>query len=212
MSSLIFYTDESQAVVATDTLAVDSSGDPFFFTSKATLIPHLNLIIAGTGCGGFSNEWALQVNNRMVVNGILNLDYHTQDALLKLWEKYKEEFSLPEGLTTTVYHFGVSEESKKITAFAYRSTNNFFSEEIPYGTGVKPECRVLDGDLIQNIPLMMQEQRSIQELKPKENRLYIGGDIYVMHLTEGSCNTWRIGQFPDFKYHKEMIGLKYIGA
>lgn len=211
MSSLIFYTDESQAVVATDTLAVDSNGEPFLLTSKSAHIPHLNLIIAGTGCGGFANEWAMHVNNRMVLSGIMNLDYHTQNSLLELWNKYKEDFSLPESMTTTVYHFGISEESKNIVSFAYRSTNEFRSEAIQYGTAVKPECTILEGNLIENIPLMMQEQREIQESQPRESRIYIGGEIYLMHLTEQGCNTFKIGEFQDFKKHQQSTLLKSSG-
>ena len=56
MSSLIFYTDPEQVLVATDTLAVSSDGKPFIFTSKALYIPHLKTIIAGTGCSEFFNE------------------------------------------------------------------------------------------------------------------------------------------------------------
>ena len=48
MSSLIFYTDREQALVATDSLAVDGSGAPHMFTSKAGYIPHLKTIIAVT--------------------------------------------------------------------------------------------------------------------------------------------------------------------
>ena len=209
MSSLIFYTDETQVVVATDTLAVDSNGEPFMLTSKSTHIPHLNLVIAGTGCGGFSNEWAMHVNNRMVLGGIMNLDYHTQNSLLELWNKYKGDFALPEEMTTTVYHFGISEETKKIVSFAYRSTNEFRSEAIQYGTAVKPECKILEGNLIEIIPLMMQEQREIQESQPKESRIYIGGEINVMHLTENACNTFKIGEFPDFRQHRQFVLLRH---
>jgi len=73
MSSLIFATDEAQILVATDTLAVTPNGEPFLFASKATYVPHLRTIIAGTGGGGFSNGWALTVSTRMIVNGIHNL-------------------------------------------------------------------------------------------------------------------------------------------
>lgn len=69
MSSLIFYTDEAQALIVTDTLAVTDNGEPLSFVSKAGYIPQLRTIIAGTGAGGFSNtgclkhqpEWSYQV-------------------------------------------------------------------------------------------------------------------------------------------------------
>jgi hypothetical protein len=52
MSSLIFHTEQEQAVVATDTLAVSPGGRPFTFTTKAFHVPHPRMLIAGTGCGG----------------------------------------------------------------------------------------------------------------------------------------------------------------
>jgi hypothetical protein len=47
MSSLIFHTDASQALVATDTLAVKPDGTPLMYGSKALYLPHLKTIIAG---------------------------------------------------------------------------------------------------------------------------------------------------------------------
>lgn len=209
MSSLIFYTDKEQALIATDTLGVDSEGAPFLFTSKAIHIPHLKVVICGTGCGGFSNEWALHVNNRMVLGGILNLDYHTERYLSELWEKYKLEYKLPDDFSTTVYHFGFSEESGEIVGFAYRSANNFTSEQLQHGTGVKPECSVLDGNLFETIPLMMQEQREIQESLPKNERVYIGGEIFAIHLTSNGCSTQKLGEFPDYKDNLKSIFENY---
>jgi len=109
MSSLIIYTDEDQALVATDTLGVNNEGQPFLFTSKSNYLPHLQTIISGTGCGGFS------------------------------------------------------EETGKMVSFAYRRTNDFVSEQLQYGTAVKPECSVIDGNLFETIPAMMQEQRKIHQ-------------------------------------------------
>ncbi|WP_274827307.1 hypothetical protein [Salmonella enterica] len=64
MSSLIFYTDEAQALIVTDTLAVTDNGEPLSFVSKAGYIPQLRTIIAGTGAGGFSNTWLLEASTR----------------------------------------------------------------------------------------------------------------------------------------------------
>jgi len=49
MSSLIVATDETQVLVVTDTLATHPDGRPLKFTTKAFVVPHLNLIIAATG-------------------------------------------------------------------------------------------------------------------------------------------------------------------
>jgi len=54
VSSLIFHTEQEQAIIATDTLAVSPGGRPLTFTSKGFHVPHLRMVIAGTGCGGFT--------------------------------------------------------------------------------------------------------------------------------------------------------------
>lgn len=209
MSSLIFYTEKEQALVATDTLGVSHGGDPFMFTTKSIFIPHLKTIIAGTGQGGFANEWATHVNTRMILKGLHNLDYHTPSGLREFWEDYKNRHNNPEGFTTTVYQIGFSEETNEVASFAYRSTNDFKSEQLEYGTYVKPECRVLDGNLLEIIPNMMLEQREIQSNEPAEERVYIGGEIYAFHLTQNGCNIFKLGEFPDFKNQEKEIELNF---
>src|SRR5690242_2369924 len=120
MSSLIFHTDERQVFTATDTLATSPDGEPFLFTTKAFVVPHLWMMMAGTGAGGFLGKWFIEVNDRMIVKGIDNLDYHTPQALDRIWQSYKQECSIPETFTTTVYHFGFSEEEGAIHSYAYR--------------------------------------------------------------------------------------------
>ena len=210
MSSLIFYTDKTQALVATDTLSVDLEGKPFAFVSKSAYVPHLKTIIAGTGAGGFANQWHLYVSTRMVLKGIRNLDFHTPKGLSKLWVDYLVEYSLPEDFTTTVYQFGICEESGEIISFAYRSKNNFVSETLGYGTGVKPECSVPEGDLMALIPDMMNEQREIQNKEPLESRVYIGGEIYAFYLSNDGCNCIKLGEFDEYKLQEEQIFNSFV--
>ena len=201
MSSLIFFTDKDNAVVATDTLVVTPEGVPLLFTSKAIHLPHLKMIIAGTGLGGFATEWALKVNDRLIVNGLNNLDFHTPNCLRELWDKYKNEFKFGDAMTTTVYQFGFSQIDENIAAFAYRSTNNFESEELTYAMRAKPECASPeDGySVIDAIPEMMRNQRKIQDEKPTDERLYIGGEIQVLHLTRDGCRSFKLGEFDDLE-------------
>jgi hypothetical protein len=122
----------------------------------------------------------------------------------------KEEFPIPDNLTTTIYHFGFSEEDELIKSYAYRSINNFDSDPIIYGLGVKPECTVPENyQLPFNIPAMMQEQREIQALQPKESRLYIGGEIQITHLTKDGFNSYCLCKFDDYDADEEAIYLNY---
>lgn len=210
MSSLIFATDSEQAFVATDTLAVSYNGEPSFFTTKAFIVPHLRMIIAGTGVTGLMSKWFVQVAHGMVVRGIEHLDYHTPDSLNRIWSNLKEEFPIPDNCTTTIYHMGFSEEDQLIKSYAYRSTNDFDSEQLTYGLRYKPECTVPENyQLPFDIPSMMQEQRDIQALKPKENRLYIGGEIQITHLTKDGFNSYCLCKFDDYDADEEAIYLNY---
>jgi hypothetical protein len=63
-------------------------------------------------------------------------------------------------MTTTVYHFGFSEVTGLIHSFAYRSANNFQSEKIAYGLGIKPECTIPENySLPQDINLNSEVER-----------------------------------------------------
>ena len=135
------------------------------FTTKVLVVPHLRMMMAGTGASGFLVRWFVRVNSGKVVAGIDNLDYHTPKSLADLWQEFKKEKNLvSDDETTTVYHFGFSETTGRIHSYAYRSANGFISEAVGYGIGVKPECTAhenieLSGDIIR----MMDEQRALQE-------------------------------------------------
>lgn len=199
MSSLIFFTDESQALVATDTLATSPDGKPFMFTTKAFIVPHLRLVMAATGAGGLLGKWFVQANDRMLLKGIENLDYHAPRALAALWQQHKQEFAIPESITVTVYHFGFLGSTGVIRAFAYRSTAGFRSERLPYGLGVKPECPVHDNwCLPADLKTLMVKQRSAQASRPQGERVYIGGEIQVHHLLKDGFQVQTIGRFDDY--------------
>jgi hypothetical protein len=199
MSSLIFYTDPQQALVVTDTLAVDGT-TPALFVTKAHYLPHLRLIVAGTGIGRFSDDWFVRINSRMLVSGIEQLDQFTPEHLRELWENFNSEHSSLQGKTTTVYHFGVSEATQEITTFAYRSYRDFESERLPHGTGAKPDCAIPEGEvnIYEHIRSMMEEQRALQAKLRLPEQIHIGGEAMAIHLTANGCNHHRMFQFPDY--------------
>ncbi|MEA3666038.1 hypothetical protein VBL65_22345, partial [Enterobacter hormaechei] len=88
---------------------------------------------------------------------------------------------------------------------AYRSVHDFESEQLQYGTGVKPECQILDGDLLQTIPVMMNEQRAIQATYSHPERIHIGGEMIAHYLTSSMYQCFKIGEFEDFRTQGEYI-------
>jgi hypothetical protein len=206
MSSLIFVTEEEQVLTATDTLATSTAGEPFLFTTKAFIVPHLKMIMCGTGAGGFLGKWFIEVNDRLVVRGIDNLDYHTPDVLKSIWQRYKREISFPDKLTTTVYHFGFSEEDGIIHSYAYRSVNNFVSESLSYGIGIKPEATIPENlQFPQDIKKIMDEQRFLQQSRAKDEGIFIGGKIQIHHLMRSGFSVYVLDQFEDFALTEQRI-------
>lgn len=208
MSSLIFYTEQENAIIATDTLAVDENGLERSYTSKAVLVPHLQMVIAGTGVGGFSSRWFVAVNDNMIVKGIDNLDYHAPENLRRLFTNFQKEIGFPRSLTTTIYHIGLSEVTGNIHSYVYRSENGFASERLDYGMKVKPECGALPDnyELPSGIVPIMESQRAIQAQKPLDTRLYIGGEIQVIQIMRtGIILCYRLHQFDDFSTTEEGI-------
>jgi hypothetical protein len=210
MSSLIFASEEQQAFFATDTLATSPEGEPSRFSTKAFIVPHLRMMMAGTGAGGFLGKWFVEVNDRMLVKGIDHLDYHTPECLVRIWAAYKQECSIPDSVTTTVYHSGFSEEDGVIHSYAYRSSNNFQSESLEYGLRVKPECDIPERyELPTHVKQMMDSQRAIQTTRPKADRVYVGGQIIVHHLTEQSFSVYVLDEFDDYETNERAMYENY---
>ena len=207
MTSLIFHLEPEQVLVATDTLATSVDGEPFMFTTKAFIVPHLRLLMAGTGVGGFLGKWFIQVNDRMVVRDVDHLDYHAPRVLAELWQSHKDESYMPDDETTTVYHFGFSDEDDLIHSYVYRSESNFQSERLPQsGIAFKPECQVREGYTFPaDIKMMMDEQRAIQASRPKDEKIFIGGKILVHHLSRSGFQAFVLDEFEDYESTQRAI-------
>lgn len=199
MSSLIFHTQPDAVIVVTDTLVVDQGGAPVHWTSKAHPVQHLKLIIAATGLAGLSSRWFVQVNDLMLVRGIEHLNTFAQQKIKDLFTKYCEEAGAPADLMTTVYHFGISEVTGEVVAFAYRSTNDFQAERLGYGLKFKPEANFEMGDdLIAGLIGIVNSQRELQSSKPRDERIYIGGEVQLLHLSAQGIASRQIHRFDDF--------------
>jgi hypothetical protein len=200
MSSLIVLTDKDQVMVATDTPATHPDGRPFKFTTKAFAIPHLHLIIATTGVLGVLGRWFVRINDRVLTRGIDNLYAHAPSILSSLWNECEEELSIPDGVTTSVYHFGFSEFTGLIHSYRYRSSENFKSERLELGILVKPECRIPEtfSSPQEDIINMMTEQRVNEASKPKENRVYVGGEIQIHYLSKEGFRIFTAHRFEDY--------------
>lgn len=196
MSSLLFYMDENEAIVATDTLLHYSVDTPPGFASKAISIPHMRMIIAATGSALLFSRWIGLVNNQGFALDVDAVDAHALQELQALWRELNRHVPALQDQTATIYHFGISDDSGKIHGFAYRSVSDFKSERLDYGLGVKPELIDMTGIDWNSFPAcapeIMRAQSRQEDQKPRD-RVYIGGTTEVTHLTKDGFSIYSLG-------------------
>lgn len=205
MSSLIFYTDNEQAIIATDTLAVTMEGKPYFFVNKATYVPTLNMVVSGLGMGTLSSDWQNMVSHGLIYMDMDHLNQYASKHLLDMYKEQQDKYGLDDSESATIYHIGYSQKEGGYAAYAFRSTNKFQCERLLYGTAAKPECDILEGNLFDLIPTMMQQQRSIQMSMPESKRIYIGGEVFAIHLTDGKATYYKLAEFEDYRQMQRQI-------
>jgi hypothetical protein len=206
MSSLIYKVEKMQVFIATDTLAT-MEGKAMGFATKAFPLPHLRMVIAGTGLAGFLDHWLVAVN-ASPVRGIDALNEHAQAGLLNLLRTFNKQFPCMNE-TTSVYHFGFSEDTGVIQSFAYKSEELFEPRQIACGLYIKPNVPedAIPRDTLHpnDIPRIMVAQRALQAKLPKEERVSIGGEIQMHHLEQAGYKTYRLGQFEDYAETRRAI-------
>lgn len=206
MSSIIMSVQENMAIVATDTLAVDS-GSALLFTNKATYLPTLKTIIAGTGLGAFSSRWAEFANSWLVADNVESLTVHAPEILKRMWVELDEEGLIRSNDSTTVYHIGFNDVGV-IAAYALRSRSGFKPEPLAYGLMAKPECEIIQTGNVNDFVQMMHEQRRVQEGIPENNRIYIGGEINAIVLQSDRVIHLKLGEFSDYRKQLQSLMMK----
>ena len=201
MSSMIVSTSPTEVFVATDTLCVSApGGEPLRFQSKALLVPHLRMVAVVTGLTGVLERWLCFLNS-VYVPGLEGLDQHATELLQTMWANAKRDLAIPEGMSTTVHHFGFSEVTGEICAFQYSALNDFASERLPVpGLFAKPTNLTLPSDdveLPRDLRTIMELQREGESKSPVAERLYIGGEMWVHHLTNDGFNVYLFDRFDD---------------
>ena len=197
MTALNFHIQPDEIYIAMDTLAISPpSAESFLYTTKFYFLPHLKMIICGTGLAKIIIDWFVRVNTSMLVQDVCHLNEFTVNALRDLGSQY----ALSEKLTATIYHFGWSELENCFTGFAYRSEKDFQSERLGYGTGIKPhfdQIDWVDGEGIDFIKIIKQ-QRLLDRQRPLNQQVGIGGEIHMIHMNQNGTSIVQLHRFDDY--------------
>lgn len=196
----MFLQDDESATVITDTLATDPDGQPIYFYDKCVAFPAMNLLVATTGYANLLTRWASELREHVRARDITMLDLHAPEALRRVWAELQDEFGPVEG-TATIYHFGIDEETGECRRITYRSADNFESEPATQGGfGVKPPplSGVLPNDVdLDSLIALAEDVRAEQDALPHGERLYIGGDLVMAHISTAGINFTTIHRFED---------------
>jgi len=118
----------------------------------------MNCVICGTGNMQAIIDWFGWVQRNIVANGIYQLNYLLKKAMYNFMKDANgDNFCI-------IYQFGLHEIDDKFRGYAYRATNNFESEEIKQGIGVKPTdvFETKNGEI--DLSSYMPEGASIEEI------------------------------------------------
>ncbi|NLB60643.1 MAG: hypothetical protein GX806_06230 [Lentisphaerae bacterium] len=176
MSAIIINMSPEYALVATDTLVVKLPDyRPDGFTEKARLWPAAKMIVAGTGLAGFSDHWLdWLMSSAPVAADIEAVDKMAPETLLEMYRGCDQQ--------TTIYHIGVAADGL-IKGFRYSSVELFSSQPIPCGQTAKPAAGAEPNPANpRDVMQVMRDQKALQDSLPANQRVYIGGQMYVVDL------------------------------
>jgi hypothetical protein len=109
----------------------------------------------------------------------------------------------------TIYLFGYNEAIQKFEGYAYRKENNYVSEKINYGIGLRPP---LDNDVLDKLANdeedrinpykgfieIMKAQKKGKATEAPSEKIHIGGDIHLFSMTKDSYSYQKIYRFEDY--------------
>ena len=210
MTVLNFINSEKAVFIATDSsFSHPEDKQPAGFITKAFLLPHLDGIIAGTGDPNLVAEWLVRANTGFVVRDMIHLDQFTQQNLVEI--NRCRSSGTKDTSSTTIYQWGYDREIGVMRSFAYRSTQGFVSEELGFGSALKPGYNIGDYE-IQNFPNdfihVVEKQKAADEALPLTQRVGVGGHLiaYCMHATDEpdgtkvTMYTHRVTELSGFDY------------
>ncbi len=208
LTALDFIIQDNAVVIAMDTLSVrDIDKKPHKMVTKFFPLPHMNCIICGTGNMNAIIDWFAWVEKNIVANGIYQLNELTQQCIKTFMDEHNGDNPC------TIYQFGLHELDGKFHGYAYRSSNNFESEEIRQGIGVKPSLAFLTSegniDLAPYAPEgtsmekifsnIMHRQKEYDDNLDVSERLGIGGIVQIVILSKDNMVIKNFEYFDDFE-------------
>ena len=154
-------------------------------------------------------DWYCSAVTSVLAKDIRQLNEYAPNVLREIFAKYRGYGKLePEN---TIYHFGFDEDAGHFIGFAYRSAEDFVSEELEYGVWIHPALGDGSGE-IESVPdsliSIAKEQKLRDNSLPAQDRVGLGGHLisYLMQRFERDDGSYGVGteisrchEFPDYE-------------
>jgi hypothetical protein len=218
MTALVFVLQPEYVVFAMDSLSLRGDNKlPGKYCTKAFLLPHLGSAICGTGALRLVTQWHECLQLSVLARDV---DYINETAPHHLRRISSGIDDYPH---STIYHFGLSSAQNAFVGAAFRSSNDFACEAIPYGIGVKPglehvaakaEDRLDELGYADGIVWLFERLREHDDSLPAEERVGIGGEIHLFALEAGKMSVSVLHQWPDYDetYDEMLVRLEEENA
>ena len=196
--------------ILSDTLSVNGHDKRArSFMTKIYPVPHLGGVITGTGVGRIVTSFYTTVIGDLIVDDVSQLAEFAPDILRDLWSELCDD--APEGVTATIYTFGLSDVG--FVGFAFRSTNDFVAEPLQHGLAAKPApdmAKLANINGLEEFVGLAHDQQDADRALPRLDRVGIGGELWFYFLTRGesgglSLRIDRIGRLAHFDDDRDII-------
>ncbi|MCK4873255.1 MAG: hypothetical protein KAS72_11060 [Phycisphaerales bacterium] len=215
MTALLFFLEPERVCIAMDTcsLSIEDDGEhlPGPFCSKMLLLPHLQIVVCGTGIRSLIYYWSAFLQQNAVARDVTELDNIARAKLPEL----ADECGVTESLTSTIYHFGYWPAEKRMRGFAYRSANGFETEQLKNpGFGIKPPDGIdleqaLNTCTEKGLPAgfveVMKRQKAFDDARPPKEQVGIGGEVQFLVMTAEGYSLSTCYRFDDYDRHSEAV-------
>jgi len=218
MSAVYLQIADETAITAADTYSIRAkTGGPLKLADKFIPLPHLNMVLTGTGYHGFLLEWYQALQRDAAPTDIEHLNEFAPALLQETWLRFKWKNDLPESPPgsggSKICHLGYSERKESFVGYYYDLKDDFAPTTVRPGQEyLMPKMEgvhdaLLEGDYTaqEQVIAFFQRAKELDEQKPVGERVGIGGEIKFLGQGQWGHVCKTIHRFDNYEETKASI-------
>jgi hypothetical protein len=205
MSVFHIYKGEDFVSVTSDTAHIMAqNGTEAMHAKKTTFLPSNNLILASSGHTGFFLKYYQALYLRMEQSDPYRVNEIAPDLMRRAWRAFQreEEVVYPEHTPSAniVYQLGYSPDKDEFCGWRYQSDDNYEPREMPTEWIQPANEKAMDEmagrpELRERAAAVFRTLKEVEEEKPKEERIAVGGTVWLHMMKRESYGAERLHVF-----------------